>query len=474
MGDVFAGFSRRTFIKSAFATGVFACTGSFPSLAKGLGDGKVRLACVGIGHQAWNDIRDFQNTGLCEIAALCDTDLEGNQCRAALKKYPNAPRFTDFRKMLDAMDGKIDAVAVMTPDHSHFPALMAAIKRGLPVFSEKPLAHTFEECELLMQAAAKYKVATQMGNQGHSGDNYYQFKDYVEKGIIDVSKLTKLVAHMNNPRRWHKWNGKVSSFPKGTDVPNGLDWDTWLGTASHHDYSKDYVQGEWRSWYDFGNGCLGDWGAHTMDTMHRFFDLGLPTEVQIKDVKGWNPYVFPMQDTLTFKFAAKGKRPAIDLEWYEGTKNKPELPKGYKAVAWGKDIPAAAGSTAKDAAKSLTPGKFFYLSDGSAWYGGSHGAKIFRCGAGKDIPKFSKPKKSSNHYKNFLLAVMGKEETRSPFSVSAPLSEVFCLGCIAQRLNRNIKFDPASKQIVGDDEANALLKGSKGTPRKGWEEFYKI
>ena len=468
--------SRRSFMMSALAAGAFpyisGCCGKACARKRTFGPGdKVRLACVGIGQQAWNDIKEFEKTGFVEIAALCDTDLEGEQCGAALKKYPNVPRFSDFRRMLDAMDGKIDAVAVMNPDHSHFPALMAAMKRGLAVFSEKPLAHTFEECELLMKAAEKYGVVTQMGNQGHSGNNYYQFKHYVETGVIDVSKLTKLVAHMNNPRRWHKWNGNVSSFPAKETMPKGLDWDTWLGTAAFHEYSKDFVQGEWRSWYDFGNGCLGDWGAHTIDTMHRFFELGLPTEIQIKDVKGWNPYVFPMQDTLTFKFAAKGRRPAIDLEWYEGLTNKPELPKGYKAMKWDSDIPAATGSTA-DVAANLIPGKFFYMADGTVWQGGSHKTAIFRCGDDPSVPEYPKP--GSNHYANFLLAVMGREETRSPFSVTGPLSEVFCLGCIAQRLNRGVKFDPAKKQFVGDDEANALLKGSKGTPRKGWEEFYRV
>ena len=461
--------SRRSFLKAALAAGAVT---SFPGIAAFAKGDKVRLACVGIGQQAWNDIQEFEKTGLAQIVALCDTDLDGRQCAAALKRYPDAPRFTDFRKMLDAMDGKIDAVAVMTPDHSHFPALMAAMKRRLAVFCEKPLAHTFEECELLMAAEKKYGVVTQMGNQGHSGDNYHQFKHYVETGVIDVSKLTKLVAHMNNPRRWHKWNGKVSSFPAAQEMPKGLDWDSWLATASFHDYSKDFDQGEWRSWYDFGNGCLGDWGAHTMDTMHRFFNLGLPTEVQIRDVQGWNPYVFPMQDTLTFRFAAAGKRPAIDLDWYEGVKNKPALPEGYRPQGWNPDIPAAKGSTAADAAKNLVPGKFFYLSDGTAWQGGSHGSPLVQCGSDEKAPAFPRP--GSNHYANFLLAVLGREETRSPFSVAAPLSQVFCLGCIAQRLNRSFRFDPASKTIVGDEEANALLKGSKGTPRKGWEEFYRV
>ena len=464
-------FNRRSFLKSALAAGAFPYISGCIS-SRSCPDGKVRLACVGIGQQAWNDIKEFEKSGIVDIAALCDTDLDGPQCVEALKRYPNAPRFRDFRKMLDAMDGKIDAVAVMNPDFSHFPALMAAMKRGLAVFSEKPLAHTFEECELLMKAADKYGVVTQMGNQGHSGNNYYQFKHYVETGVIDVSQLKHLTAHMNNPRRWHKWNGNVTAFPAKEEMPKGLDWDTWLGTAAFHEYSKDYVQGEWRSWYDFGNGCLGDWGAHTMDTMHRFFDLGLPTEIQIKDVAGWNPYVFPMQDTLTFKFAAKGKRPAIDLDWYEGVTNKPVLPKGYRPTKWGSDIPSAKGSTAEDAAKNLVPGKFFEMKDGTVWQGGSHSSAIFMCGTDGKVPDYPKP--TSDHYKNFLLAVMGREETRSPFSVSAPLSEVFCLGCIAQRLNRSVKFDPAKKQIVGDAEANALLKGSKGTPRKGWEEFYRV
>ena len=460
--------NRRNFLKSALAAGA----APFLPGCITFGRDKVRLACVGIGQQAWNDIQMFEKTGLAEIVVLCDTDLDGPQCEAARKRYPKAELFRDFRKMLDATEGRIDAVAVMTPDFSHFPALMDSMRRGLAVFTEKPLAHTFEECELLMAAEKKYGVVTQMGNQGHSGNNYYQFKHYVESGVLDVSQLKHLTAHMNNPRRWHKWNGKVSAFPKGEKLPTGLDWDTWLGTAAWHDYSKDYVQGEWRSWYDFGNGCLGDWGAHTMDAMHRFFDLGLPTEVKIRDVEGWNPFVFPMQDTLTFKFAAKGKRPAIDLDWYEGVRNKPVLPKGYRAMSWGSDIPAAKGSTAADAAKSLIPGKFFEMKDGTVWQGGSHSTAIFRCGDDSSVPAYPEP--GSNHYANFLLAVLGREKTRSPFSVTAPLSEVFCLGCIAQRLNRGIRFDPVAKRVLGDETADRLLKGSSGTPRKGWEEFYRI
>ena len=464
--------SRRNFVGGVLAAGAMSgLSGCATKAAASLNSTqKVRLACVGIGCQAWNDIVEFMKTGECVIAALCDTDLGGKQTLNALKTYAGVPKFRDFRKMYDAMDGKIDAVLVGTPDFSHFCATMEAIRRGIPVYVEKPLAHTFYECELLMQAEKKYKGICQMGNQGHSGANPYQMGEYVEKGIIDVSKLTRVVAHMNNPRRWHKWNGNVKSFPVGEKIPETLDWDLWLSQALPHAYSKDFVQGEWRCWYDFGMGCLGDWGAHTMDTMHRFFDLGLPSEVKIDNVKGWNPYVYPMQDTLTFTFDAKGKRPKIDLEWYEGISNIPRLPEGYKYLAWGGDIPPATGSTAK-AAQKLIPGRFFELSDGSAWEGGSHSATLLKIGVAKeDLPAYTQPK--SNHWKNFLMAVKGEETVNSPFSRTAPLSQVFCLGVIAQRLNRNIKFDPSTKRVVGDDIADALLRGP--APRKGWESYYTI
>ena len=214
-----------------------------------------------------------------------------------------------------------------------------------------------------------------------------------------------------------------------------------------------------------------------MDTMHRFFSLGLPTEVQIKNVEGWNPFVFPMQDTLVYKFPAVGRRPAIELEWYEGVKNVPTFGKGYKYLSGG-GIPASgAGTSAKKG--QLMPGKYFELSDGMAWEGTSHANPILMCGDSNEVPDY--PYKDTpatapdlDHYRNFLRAVMDEGRARSPFMVSAPLSEVFCLGCIAQRLNRSFRFDPVNKQVVGDAAANALLKGAAGTPRKGWEEFYQV
>ena len=455
--------NRRSFISTILAAGAYPLMpGCFSPKAYAV-NGKVRLAAIGCGAQAWFDLKALsKNTDVCEVVALCDTDIGAPHTLDALKTFPTLPRFQDFRKMFDKMADEIDAVLIGIPDHSHFCAAIHAMRLGKAVYVEKPLAHSFRECELLMAAERKYGVVTQMGNQGHSGDNFYQYRDYVANGVIKDVK--KVVAHMNMQRRWHKWGGKTSSYPKAEQLPKTLDWEVWCNAAPWHDFSKDLAYGEWRCWYDYGNGCMGDWGAHILDCVHRFTLKGaLPSEVAISNVTGWNPYVFPIQDTLTMKF------PGVTLEWYEGLDNKPELPKGFRYADNKGLFPA---STANDGLidPTLKPGKEIYLADGTVWQGLSHASTLVRCGAqDKKVPEFEKA--HNDHYRNFLLAVKGEEEAKSPFHVAAPLSEIFCLGVIAQRLNRGFKFDPEKKRAIGDSEVDTLLKGP--APRRGWEEYYR-
>ena len=202
--------NRRHFLKSLAAAGaVQLLPGCFSAKAY-RANGKVRLAAIGCGAQAWYDIRQFaKHADICEIVALCDTDIGAPHTLSALKAYPDVPRFQDFRKMFDALADGIDAVLVGTPDHSHFCACQHALRLGKAVYVEKPLAHSFRECELLRRTAEKAGVVTQMGNQGHSGDNFYQYRAYAESGVL--KDVTKVVAHMNMQRRWHKWGGKVTS-----------------------------------------------------------------------------------------------------------------------------------------------------------------------------------------------------------------------------------------------------------------------
>ena len=456
--------NRRGFLSAMLAAGAYPLLpGCFSSKAY-VANGKVRLAAIGCGAQAWFDLKKLAgNKDICEVVALCDTDIGAPHTEEALKRFPNLPRFQDFRKMFDRMADQIDAVLIGIPDHSHFCAAMHAMRLGKAVYVEKPLAHSFRECELLMAAEEKYGVVTQMGNQGHSGANYYQYRDYVQNGVIKDVK--KVVAHMNMQRRWHKWGGKTSSYPRGEVMPETLDWEVWCNAAPYHDFSKDLAYGEWRCWYDYGNGCMGDWGAHILDCVHRFTLRGaLPKEVSISNVAGWNQYVFPIQDTLTMKFDD------VTLEWYEGLDNKPPLPEGFRYADNKGLFPA---STANDGLidPPLKPGKEIYLADGTVWQGLSHSATLVRVGAQDEkVPAFEKA--GSDHWRNFLLAVKGEEETRSPFRVTAPLSEVFCLGVIAQRLNRGFKFDPVERKAVGDAEVSILLKGP--APREGWEEYYRV
>ena len=181
--------NRRSFLGLALAAGAFPLVpGCFSSRAYAV-NGKVRLAAIGCGAQAWFDLKALaKNADICEVVALCDTDIGAKHTLEALKAFPTLPRFQDFRKMFDKMADQIDAVLIGIPDHSHFCAAIHAMRLGKAVYVEKPLAHSFRECELLMAAERKYGVVTQMGNQGHSGNNFYQYRDYVANGVIRTSR----------------------------------------------------------------------------------------------------------------------------------------------------------------------------------------------------------------------------------------------------------------------------------------------
>jgi hypothetical protein len=324
----------------------------------------------------------------------------------------------------------------------------------------------------MMKMAQKHpKLATQMGNQGHSEANYFQFKAWVDAGII--KDVTAITAHMNSARRWHGWDKKYSGLPAGEPLPGTLDWDIWQGVTKDHDYNHDYVQGQWRCWYDFGMGALGDWGAHLVDTAHQFLDLGLPNEVSMLKADGHNSFFYPQSSTILFKFPARGKMPACDITWYDGVGNLPPLPAGYQGPGLDANIPPPSNGAITP--QRLNPGKIIYGKD-LTFAGGSHGKTLSIIPEAKAKEMASKlpfvPETPSNHYANFLKACMGQEKTRSPFDIAGPLSQVFCLGVIAQKFNTKITFDRKTKTITNNKMANEMLVGLP--PRKGWEQYYKL
>ncbi len=472
--------NRRDFLKSmaaasagmALAPGTVMASGKGASAAaKPKGD-KVKIAFVGIGNRGEQIIGEFAKTGMIDVVALCDVDLDGPQCQKVLAQYPKAKLFRDYREMFDKCGNEFDAVAAAIPDFSHFPISMLAMSQGKHIYIEKPMCRTFNEAELMMDCARRHpEVATQVGNQGHSEANYFQFKAWLDAGII--KDVTAVTAHMNNSRRWHGYDPNIYRFPEAEPLPKNMDWDAWLGVIPYHDYCAQLHQGNFRCWYDTGMGALGDWGAHLLDTVHEFLDLGLPYEINMLRADGHNDYFFPFSSTILFRFAARNGMPPCDVTWYDGLDNLPPIPKGYGGSEYNADIPSTnQGETPK---MKLNPGKIIYSKD-LIFKGGSHGStlsiipeEVARDMADK-LPEV--PKSPSNHFENFLLACQGKEKTRSPFEIAGVLSEVFCLGVIAQRLNTRLFFDPRTKQFTNNAFANALLAGAP--PRKGWEEFYKM
>lgn len=473
--------SRRRFLQTAAgASAVLA----FPAILKAnpeAANERINLAGVGIGERGGQIINELMKTKMFNLVALCDTQLGAKHTQGLLKAYPDVPRFKDFRQMFDKMEKEIDAVSVGTPDHTHFPICMHAMALGKGVYVEKPLAHTFQQCHLLKQAEAKYKVACQMGNQGHSGGNYYQFRAMVKAGLLD--DVNKVDAYMTKGRRWHKWNAGVPKsdlnwdqwFDGSDEKPEELDWDTWLGHVPFHNFRRDYIYGDWRCWFSFGMGALGDWGAHIIDTVHEFLELGMPESVDVEMVEGYNDHVFPMSSRINFKFPARGpKRPALDLVWSDGIGNMPELPEGFhNTKADGGDAPPSGGSGSD--VKSLPPGKVIYRKDGVSFKGTSHASTLSvvkndKAELAGEMPSYER--NMPNHFKDFALGVKREKKCNSNFAVSAELSKVMCLGVIAQRLRKSIKFDSKKMQITNDNIANQLLVGPP--PRKGWEQYYKL
>jgi hypothetical protein len=470
--------SRRLFLKKAMALSAAATAPSLllhsqawakPKLAKP--SERVNLACCGIGNRGAEITRALYSTGLANIVAFCDVDMGAPQTQKILEQFPDVPRFQDFRVMFDKMGKEIEAVSIGVPDHSHFPITMLAMSMGKHVYVEKPMGRTFQEVELMTQAAKKHKVVNQMGNQGHSEGNYFQFKAFKEAGII--KDVTAITAHMNSPRRWHGWDVNMKSFPPAQPIPETLDWDTWHCAAQMKDYNKDFINGQWRCWYDFGMGALGDWGAHIIDTAHEFLDLGLPYEIDPVKLEGHNPFFFPMSTTLSFKFPKRGDMPPVEIMWYDGVNNVPEVPDGYGVSELDPNIPPT--STGKIQPAKLNPGKIIYSKE-LTFKGGSHGStlSIIPEAKAKDMESSlpEVPQSPSNHFANFLLACKGQEACRSPFEIAGPLSQVFNLGVLAQQLNAKLLFDRSTKQITNNKMANDLLAGAP--PRKGWEEFYKL
>jgi len=455
------GVSRRGFLGSVIAAGVAPMFIPARLLGQNAPSKMLNVAFIGVGNQGGQIAKLIGANKRVNVVGLCDIDDKHLDVMAG--KFPDAKKFNDYREMLEKLDKDIDAVTAGVPDHSHFPISMHAMGMGKAVYVEKPLANTFHESELMMAAAKKHKVAVQMGNQGFSGLNYHQAQAFKAAGLYDG--VNKIVAYMNSPRRWHAGNWKETVDYPSQEVPPNVHWDLWHTTSEVRPYSDKLHNGNWRGWYRYGMGALGDWGPHILDTAHCMLELGLPTKIELVHSEGPKKLIFPLKSTLKFTFPARGpKLPALELFWHDGQGNGPEIAEEYLVRPDGQR------------AKYGAVGRFLYGGKYDM-YGESHAGPLRivpeakRKEAGGDLPKIT-PDSKSNHYENFVLGALGEEKCRSSFDIAGPLNQVFNLGTIAMEMQTSLDFDPKTGKFVGNDAANALLKGPD--PRAGWEQYYKI
>ncbi|MGA2069911.1 MAG: Gfo/Idh/MocA family oxidoreductase [Sedimentisphaerales bacterium] len=440
------GISRRNFVKgTASAIAGFTILPRFVLGGAGFKppSEKLNIAAVGIGGQGKVNIRACEGEN---IVALCDVDW--HYAGPVFQSHPNVKRYKDFRRMLDEVKD-IDAVIVATPDHTHATIAMAAIKMGKHVYVQKPLTWSIEEARKLTVAAREAKVATQMGNQGHSTEEIRVLCEMIWSGVI------------GNVREVHIWTDRPY-WPQGIfrpvnspAMPEGLDWDNWLGPAPVRPYNPAYHPFSWRGWMDFGTGALGDMGCHIMDQAYWALKLDRPTAVEAsvasREIRKWermkNNETYPDASIVRYEFPARGDLPAVKLTWYDGGLKPPRPAELEKERNFG---------------------------DNGVIFIGDKGTIV----EGRLVPEllmkdYKKPAQSiqrikdgeHGHEQNWIDACKGGLPACSNFEYAGPLAETVLLGNIAIRTGKRIEWDGQNMKITNVPEANELL-GRKY--REGW------
>src|SRR6187399_1575504 len=312
--------SRRKFIRNSAVAGA----GFFIVPRHVIGRGfiapsdKLRIAGIGAGGKGQSDLSKFSKSPNVSIVALCDVD--DRQASKSRQSFPNAPYYKDFREMLDKEKNNIDACSISTPDHTHAVATIAAMQLGNHVYTQKPLTHDIYEARMLTEAAKKYKVVTQMGNQGASGDGVRQLMEWHNAGTI--GDVHTVYCWTNRP----VWPQGIPWSDKKAEVPKELDWNLWLGTAPAKDYIEKIVPFNWRGWWDYGTGALGDMACHIVEPPFRVLGLNYPTEVTasvgsvyVDEFKrGYFPESCPPSSHIILTFPARSGKSAVKMHWMDG------------------------------------------------------------------------------------------------------------------------------------------------------------
>ena len=444
--------SRRNFL-AASASAAFAFH-YVPSRLFGADapSNKLNIAGIGIGGMGGGNLRVCSGEN---IMALCDVDSD--YAAKTFKRYPDAKVYEDYRVMFDK-EKDIDAVIIATPDHTHAVITMEAMQRGKHVFCQKPLTHTVYEARKILEASRKYKVQTQMGNQGHSSESIRLLKEWLADGAI--GDVTTVYAWTDRPVGGHPWsNFDVKARPTDTPpVPDSLNWDLWIGPAAYRPYHPDYHPTKWRAWIEFGTGPLGDMGCHILDPAFYALDLGAPESIEATSTH-WQPEVasetYPRASIVRYQFPARGNRPPVKLIWSDG-RLMPPIPDDLEP---GRKIPAS--------------GAFIKGSKGTIMHG-SHGAGGMRIVPEEKMqeylphrPERTIPRVEGRHEEDWLRACKDGRPASSNFEYGAALTEMVLLGMVAIRMkDQPLKWDSKNLKFTNNDAANELLHIDY---RSGWK-----
>jgi len=512
------GISRRHFFFGTLLAGVIPRVGfgSVPSL-KALGyqspNEKLNIAGIGAGAQAFNDLRQCETEN---IVALADVDWVRGE--TGFQRYDKATKYKDFRQMLDKEGKNIDAVVIGIPDHMHTFAALWCMERGKGVYVEKPLTRIASEARLLRQAAQKYRVATQMGNQGYSHEATRVASEIIWAG--EIGEVTEVHAYRGRP----SWPQGMTKTPPQTPVPSTLDWDIWLGTAAFRPFTagdqeyKDFVAARsgrggagggddfgfylpfnWRGFYDFGSSLIGDWGVHILGPANWALNLSPESLVSVECIKKdpLPPFTFPNLFTIKYEFKARKGMPPVTVYWYQAEGGDAYIPKGMTA-AEARKIPntgpqvgpanagraGAGGGAGRASAGGGAPGApgggrggapqgsgYNCIFVGSKGYMGTSGR-----GEGVGLlpgsrwadytlpPQFLT--RSPGHQRDWIRACKGGAPACSHFDVAAPYTEWLVLGSAAVRVDGTLLYDAKTGLFTNSAEANKHLQLNY---RKGWE-----
>lgn len=514
--------TRRHFFYGSLLAGAVPAAGfgSSPSL-KALGykspNEKLNFAAIGSGGQGGANLSAAAPTE--NVVALCDVD--DRRAAPTYKRFPDAPKYRDFRKMLDKEAKNIDAVIVATPDHMHGMAAMWCMERKKHVYVQKPLVRTVWEARELMAAANKYGVATQMGNQGYSNEGTRQCAEIVWSG--EIGNVTEVHAWSDRPL----WAQGLTEIPKPEPVPEYLDWDCWLGVAENRPFTAGgakepdrwggffYQPFNWRGFFDFGCGALGDMACHILGAPNMALHLSQRKVVGVECIKkeGTSPFMFPKASVTRYDFAPYGNMPALKVFWYDGLKENPKI-QGVPEGEWIGDPPflmnpggqagpgarrgqgrgpgmggpggppsyefrspgrvfnweqfEAMKAAPKDQLRFPTPDGSLFIGDKGMLTTGTYG-EVTRLIPVDKMKDYRMPAptltRSPGHMLDFIRACKGGEPACSNFNVASPFVEWMLLGVAALRVEGKLEYDPVKMRFTNNNAANQYLKPIL---RKGW------